>query len=366
MTSFIYLQFAILLLHPPWTGHAQDNPTSSSGNKNGTNIDTTTNASTICKLGKDKSEIENILRLMHKYTTRVVEIKVSINSENDTRIFPELVWPWASEIGRTIISLIERSNALYGLCSSRLGFLTVGIEKVNVLVSEENYGCLPTGSIGSEVVFDFLLHQLSHSDDTHDYKLCRAFSNENELKQYNCCRVVGGANLTICAEYSSFAVKTGETVIFIFTIIIVCFYLPLIIYYLRSFPNERQDYEITESPLAISTIFHTLFIYGNYPLRRFAFWLTVAVIVSLINSCHLYLIIVVFIPPIPFACVDIFSINEENNDRQTNMYNTYINNLTLPWNVKFWRSIFTSICSHCATRGAKVCCTYIHTYKNLF
>ncbi|CAB4018798.1 Hypothetical predicted protein [Paramuricea clavata] len=193
MTSFVF-NCVVLLLHLPWVGLAQDHSTSSPEVKNATNLNMTmlnlTNASIICKqLRINDSAIENILRLIHDPITHVVEIKVSINSGNKTRRFPEFIWPWANEIGRTIISLKAQSNAIFNQFSLRISTLNVGIEKVDVVVSEEYYGCLPAGSKGSEIVFDFLLHNLSDSDDTHDYKLCRAFNNEVNLIKYNCCRV---------------------------------------------------------------------------------------------------------------------------------------------------------------------------------
>ena len=97
MTSFMYFKFAILLLHLSWVGFAQDNSTSSTKGKIVSNLNMTalnlTNASNICQLRIDESAVKNILRFMHNYTTHVVEINVFIDSKNETRSFPELIWP---------------------------------------------------------------------------------------------------------------------------------------------------------------------------------------------------------------------------------------------------------------------------------
>ena len=269
MTSFVYFNCVVLLVHLPWVGLAQENSTSSPGNKNGTKLNMTTsnrtNALINCTLRIDESAVENILRFMHNYTTHVVKIEVSINSGNKTQRFPELIWPWASEIGRTIISLIARYTSFVQLrWHFPLSPLNGGIEKVDVLVSVKNYGCLSAGSKGSERVFDFLLHQLSLSGDTHNYKLCRAFNNEKEsVKQYNCCRVASGEKRTICAKYSSFAVESIQNGVRLFVFIILYIGFPFIISYLRSFPDEREHYGITDSPMALSTILYTLFIEGH-------------------------------------------------------------------------------------------------------
>ncbi|CAB3984045.1 Hypothetical predicted protein [Paramuricea clavata] len=280
-----------------------------------------TNASTICKLRIDESTVENILRIMHNYTTHVIEIKVSINSGNKTRRFPELVWPWASEIGRTIISLKAQSTS-----SLHIITLTPGIKKVNVVVFEENYGCLPKGSNGSVRVFDFLLHRVSRSDDTHNYELCRAFGND--LKQYNCCRVTSGGKLTICAEYSSIVLKYARSYIKVMVWITTYVALPLMRQYLHSIPYETEYYGIADSPMALSTIFYTVFIEGSKTAvkpcyRRLAFSLTVAMMLCITYS-GLFWWITLLVWTIIFTSWDFFGINENvTNGNVTNEDVTY-------------------------------------------
>ena len=368
MNSFVYFNCAVLLLYLPWVqGLAQNNSTSSPENKSGTNLNMTTldvtNASSNCTLRMDELAIENIFRFMQDYTTRVVEIKVSINSGNKTQRFPELIWPWANGIGRTIISLKAQSAS-----SLHVATLTPGIKKVDMVVFEGNYGCLPKGKNGLERVFDFLLHRVSHSDDTHNYKLCRAFGND--LKQYNCCRVASGGKLTICAEYSSILLKYAESA-YIWTMpwFIVFVGFPLIWLYLLSIPYEIEYYEITDSPMALSTIFYTVFIEGSKTpvklfYRRLAFSLTVSVIfgISTYSQGRSWCIFSA-VWAIIFISLDYFiwrndasnedvtneNVTDENvtnedvaNNTKKNIvnYETYIRLLMIPLNIKFLWNTF--------------------------
>ncbi len=357
MTSFIYLKFAVLLVHLSWVGFAQNNSTSSTegnifSNRNMTVLNQT-NTSNTCKLRMDESAVENILRFINSHTTHAVEINVFIDSKNETRSFPEMVWPWANEIGQTIISLKARTGfpPFSNITISSLHFITLnsGIEKVNVVVSEENYGCLPTGSNGSELVFDFLLHQLSRSDDTHDYKLCRALSKENDSKQYNCCKVASGGKLTICGKYSSLLLEFATFYINVMTFFVVYVGVPLIWLYVQSIPEEKQYYEITDSPMALSTIFYTVFMEGSRTpvksrYRRLAFSLTAAVIIC-ISFSGLGWIIAPFVWTIIFTAYDFLGVSEDDNDDGREMkdisnYEMYSLVFTLPFNIKYWWNIF--------------------------
>ena len=355
MTSFIYLKFAVLLVHLSRAGFAQNNSTSSTEGKIISNINLTvlnqTNTSNICKLRMDESAVENILRFMHNHATHVVEINVFIDSKNETRSFPKLVWPWANEIGRTIISLKARTTTFGYITLSSLHFIILnpGIKKVNVVVSEENYGCLPTGSNGSELVFDFLLHQLSRSDDTFDYKLCRAFSKEYDLKQYNCCRVASGGKLAICGEYSSPLLDYATIYISAITIIFIYVGLPLIWYYVQSIPKEKQYYEITDSPMALSTIFYSAFMEGSKTTlkshyRRLAFSFTAVVVVYISFSVSWGLIIGSLMWALIFTAYDFLGISGDDNDgremKDISNYEIYLVVLTLPFNIKYWWNTF--------------------------
>ena len=335
MISFIHL---VLLFSLLLVGLATNTSTSSTGTKNALNQNMTTarnltNASCNSDLRIDKSAVENILRLSHNYATHVVEIEVSVNSGNKTE---ELKWSWADEIGRTIISL-KATFSEYKINSSSLYTFTLyrGIKRVNVVV--ENYGCLPNESNRSQVVFDFLLHQLCHSDNS-DYKLCRMIDRKDVVKKYKCCRVASGRNLTICAEYLSVLLEYMHARYHISVILTLMLYfgLPLIHQYLKSIPKQTEYYSITDSPMALSSIFYAVFLErSNNPVtpyyRRLTFSLAVVVIIT---TCFLSLfwIKVSLTWALIFTAYDFFGLNSD----ATKNIEAYLTILTLPFNIKYW------------------------------
>ena len=341
----MYLKFAVLLLQLSSVSFAQDTLTTSTPSTIGSTHPNITfsnpiNASTICNLRIDESAVENIL----KSISHVTEIHVFIHSKNETRIFPEHIWPWADEIGRTIISLKAQRSGLVTISSWYFITLTPGIEHMNVVVFEENYGCLPKGINGSKLVFDFLLHQVSGSGDTKDYKLCRAVRKENVLfnQMYSCCRVASRGKLSICAEYSSVILEYGGEYVFFVTLLMMYVVFPLISQYLRSLPMQTKYYEITDSPMALSTLLYTAFLEGSKnPVislsRRLAFSLLVAVIICFSYTGRGW-IIASAVWCFFFTIYDFLGISTKaTNDTDDYIhYKTFLVILTLPFNVKYW------------------------------
>lgn len=290
---------------------------------------------------------------MHQYVTNVVEIELTIDSKNKTRSFPKYKLSWADEIGRAIFLLTAdvKGNNVYRTNVP----LTLGIEKVNV-VSELIDGCLPTGSKGTEFVFVFLLQQLSHSDDTHDYKLCRTHDDEDGFKQYNCSRITTG-NLIICDDYASNLIGTFRKYIsqVAYFLSLICF--PFILLYLRSFSDEKEEYEILDSPLAISTIFHTFFIEGHGSaksiVRRLFSWLVLAILSTIILPLFTAIVVSVafLFVIVPF---DVFSLNNLKHDFEYQIVNNFRSTITSPFNIKLWCKLFSSVLSRHETKRAKI------------
>ena len=341
MTTFIYLAFVVLSFSLPLVGLAQNTSTgtTNASKQNMTTALNLTNASCKSDLRISKLAVENILRLSHHYATHVIEIKISINSGNETR---ELKWSWADEIGRTIISLSLKTShsQVFDLPISPFYFVTLnpGIKDVNVVV--ENYGCLPNGSNGSEVIFDFLLLQLFRSDDIDDYKLCRVINGNDDIKQHNCCSVASGGNLTICDEYFSILLEYAKYYIFAMVFIMCYVGFPLILQHLQSIPKETEHYSITDSPMALSRIFYSVFLEGsNNPVtpyyRRLTFSLAVVVIIY-IGTSSLRWIIVSLTWALFFTAYDIFRLNR----RATKNIKMYLLIFTLPLNIKHWWKCF--------------------------
>ena len=331
MALFHYIKFTVLLFSLPMVGLAQNISTPS--NQNMTMIRDLTSCNSDLRI--DELAVEDILRHTQSYTTHVVEITVSVNSGNKTR---ELKWSWADEIGRTIISLkgsVSRASSFYYIT------LNAGVKEVNVVV--ENHGCLPNGSNGSEIIFDFLLHKIFRSGDTHDYKLCRVINGNDGVKQHNCCRTASGGNLTICAEYLSVLLEYIDIYIFV----IVCFTLyvgfPLITQYLRSIPKETQYYSITDSPMAFSRVFYAAFLEGSKNpetpyCRRLIFSSTVVAIIY-IGTANLGWVIFSLIWALFFIAFDFFKLNTNT----AKSIETYLTILTLAFNIKYWWKCFEGL-----------------------
>ena len=279
-------------------------------------------------------------------TTHVVEIGISIKSWNETQNFQNRKWVWANEIGRTIISLIANMNSVPTWYFSTL---SRGIKKVNIVIFEENYGCLPRGDKGTELVFHLLLRKLSQQDDTGDYKFCHIHSDK-ESEIYNCCIFSGYGNQTLCSYYSSIVLGYAQLYIPVTTIIIVLFGLPLILKYLRSFKTENEHYHISDSPVALSTIFREVMIEEKGPVksaqRRLIFLLIVTGILYFSEFQSTWVFVASAIWVIPFTAIDIFLIRyntAENVANRIGLNDTstiYITILTLPFNFRYWWNAF--------------------------
>ncbi|XP_028403487.1 uncharacterized protein LOC114526163 isoform X2 [Dendronephthya gigantea] len=374
MTRNVYLRFSVFVLLMALVCFVHESSTSSLRGKNVffySRMETCnlTSASVKrrddkIKLQMNKSDVENILKLMLQYTTNVVEIELTIHSKNNTRSFPKYKWSWASEVGRTVISLIERPFIKLNYKPSSLHFITLkrGIKKVNVVVFEEIDGCLPTGNKGSELVFDFLLRQLSHSDDTHDYKLCRPHDDEDGLKQYNCCRITTN-ELSVCDDYFSNIIDQASSYIVAVTILVGFFGFPLIIQYLQISENNgpNEDYGISDSPLTLKTVLYDLFVEGSSPnrsrLRRFFLWL-ITTILFYISSSYFIIPSIVFLVFMPF---DIFLLNKFGKQGKE-IYKSYIFTITSPFNPQLWWKIFDKlVLQKFETTVCKICIAIVST-----
>ncbi|CAB4034705.1 Hypothetical predicted protein, partial [Paramuricea clavata] len=218
-----------------------------------------------------------------------------------------LKWAWANEIGRTISSLIAQASPAQPWYFNTL---STGIEKVNIVALEGSYGCLSTRDNvnGTDLVFDFLLHHLSKIEDDHNYKLC----HKEDSKIYKCCSVIGFGNLKLCTDYSSIALEYANEYIIAMTIITGIIVLPLILKYLRSFKKESKHYKFSDSPMALSSIFHAALIEEKGPVksaqRRLVFSLTVTGILY-VSGMESTWVVIAAVWIIPFTAFDTFVIN---------------------------------------------------------
>ena len=200
-------------------------------------------------------------------TTNIVKITVSIVGKK-TRFCQKLEFDWASEVGRTILTLVRRAKDIR-LFRSPLFILPleVGTEEVDIQLKEKTDDCLPPGERGSEHIFDFILRRLSHRDDTHVFKLCKPYDDETtRYTTFNCCRIVGDRNSAICADYWSVVVDWAlPVVVFIFgtsCLMVIPFILQHIVTCL-----ENNFHKMSDSPMSLPSIASVILFEGRGPFK---------------------------------------------------------------------------------------------------
>ena len=275
MASLCYLTAIVLHLCCFTTTSARGNSTSQRKNKTtffGCNIEPIeTNGTTdftTCKLLIDRSETKAVLSKHDNAAgANIVKIRVSVLPGNKTRFCQKMELAWASEVGRTILTLVRRAKNTIFSSPLFTTTLEVGTEDVDIHVKEEIGGCLPPGEQGSEHIFDSLLRQLSHNDDTHFFKLCKAHNDDTtHYSTYNCCRIVGDRNLPICADYSSVVVNWALPVVVVIFCISCLMVAPFMLEYVMNRP-QSEFYKTSESHMSLIFIASVLLFEGHGPYK---------------------------------------------------------------------------------------------------
>ena len=184
--------------------------------------------------------------------------------ENRTGVCKRMKLYWANEVGRTILTLVQRAKDTIFTSPFFTTALGVGTKTVNIqMKSKERAKRCPT----SEQVFDSLLHQLSHNDDTHSFKLCKTHKiRTTHYTTYNCCRVVGKKNLTLCADYSSPIVKYASPVVIVIFCISCLMVIPFVLQYVMTYPKTKF-YKMSDSPMSLLSIASRIFVEGRGPFQ---------------------------------------------------------------------------------------------------
>ena len=217
----------------------------------------------------DESKLADVLHLIREPAVNTVEMILTVASANRTRVFPEMKWPWANEIGRTLISLTSRAKASFLSSNIFTCALEVSMERVSIEVTEETIGCLSPGKKGSDQVFTDLLKTLflhiEDEDKSNYYKLCRPHDIEGPV-QFNCCRVTGGSKLIICADYSSivldFAVAVSIAAVAIFCPMI----LPVLLQHIATY-EDKTFYKTSYSHMSLTSVVSMILFEGNGPVK---------------------------------------------------------------------------------------------------
>ena len=369
MASFyrlIAVVFSIVCCSTP--AFAEENPTFQLGENTLVECKINTSALNDCKLLIHKSKIEEVLsKYYNSTTTNTVKIKISVVPGNNTRYSQELELPWASNIGRTIISLVRRAKGSIFTSPIFTWMLEVGTEEVDIRVMEEPDGCLPPGDKGSDLIFDCLLHQISHSEDKHVFKLCR--EHDDYAIQYNCCRIVGEENLAICADYSSVVVNVSVPLLIVVVLISFFMILPFVLEYIRRYP-KMTFYKTSDSPMSLPFIIFKIFCEGREPamcLFRRCVFVLLSVVVFVPNFFgHQWLLILFCCWAVVFVFFydgDVMEeVNSEQKSEKSRLDEKIVSSLKAPFSFFFvnvlecFRQLSESeCCERC--RGSECICS---------
>jgi hypothetical protein len=208
-----------------------------------------TASNSICNLTVNESAIQEVLRWQDEPTVNVIKIKISYFSGNEKLYRSEMIW--ASETGRTIISLLWYVENKYTIFSSPLytGILTVGTEEVELKLN-----CLPSGNDTADQIFKTLLDEFFfHSKDAHVFKLCRV--RNDAYHPFECCRISGPKNLKNCDAYSSLVVDLGRPSVI--TMFLISFFVSsFLVEYVVSYRSidKPKFYKTSESHMSLTSV----------------------------------------------------------------------------------------------------------------
>ena len=165
-------------------------------------------------------------------------------------------------------------------------------------------------------------------------------TGNDDVKQHNCCSVANGENLTICDEYLSVLPEYANYYILAIVAIMLYVGFPLIQHYLSSIPNETEHYSITDSPMGLSRIFHSVFLEGFKQSSNTELQKTNIFIDSRNDYFYWYFQFALdyrFIDVVLFfTAYDIFRLNRG----ATKNLKIYLLILNLPSNIKHWWKCF--------------------------
>ena len=212
----------------------------------------------------DDGKIREVLSKNYNSTINIIVMRISVIFGNTTRVCKRMKLYWANEVGRTILTVIRRAKDTIFTSPFFTMVLDVGTETVDIRTKAKRKAkrC-PT----SEQIFDSLLRELSHSDDTHSFKLCKAHRIKTaHHTTYNCCSIVGPKSFSLCADYSSPIVKFAAPMVAVMFCICCLMVVPLLLQYIATYP-ETKFYKMSDSPMSLGSIASGVLFEGRGPFK---------------------------------------------------------------------------------------------------
>ena len=276
LVLFILLTTCISILSYPtserFKSKNETNPTVSSQSTLPTSDiknQTLPSGSGMCNLTVDQSVLTTISELTHVSAINLVELQLFVNSENESRLLPDVTWSWANKVGREIMLILPMNSVLN---VQAVWTLTVGRIKLAVQIYENPQGCIASKKNGTTFVATTLLQKLLRTSNT-EYQMCSGTKKkmENGLleTEYTCCKIIHKGWQRECHVYSSYLTDLIDFYVNTYMKVLLCIVFPLLSSRFLESSRKRKYDKITDSPMSLSSIIYFVFFDGYGPVKSF-------------------------------------------------------------------------------------------------
>ena len=278
MASGLKLVLFVLLLICPSMSYPTSNNSMSSQSTLPTNDImkqlTELSGSGMCNLTINQSLLETVLKLTQDSTINIVELQLQSagGSENESRLLPDVTWALANKVGREIVSILSINSVLWHkyINLEAIRTLTVGRMKLAVRIYENPQGCISSNKNETSSAVKMFLQKLFRTSNT-EYQLCYVTKT---IKKYNvfelehtCCKIIRKGRQRECYVYSSYLTDTIRHYQTTYITAYMLMLFPLLTFKFIESSRERKYYKITDSPMSLSSVIHSVFFEGYGPVK---------------------------------------------------------------------------------------------------
>ena len=371
-----------------------DNPTMYSQSTSPTNDitnQTVMSGSSTCNLAVNQSLLATISKLTQNSAINIVELQLFLSSENKSPLLPYITWIWANKVGREIMSILSMNSCLD---LEVIRTLTVGRTRLAVQIYENFQGCIQSKENEERFVAKTLLQKLFPTSNT-DYQLCYVTRKGTDCtllmpaeKEYTCCKIISDDRQSEYYVYYSYLTDTIESFLSSYGLMLLVIISPFFLSTIFKSSRNRKYYKITDSPMSLSSIIHSVFFEGYGPIKSFVrrlIFIGLVVFVRLyffVSCCFLfsYQVVLIYIQNVffvPWAHFFLFVFLNKNDPTTTfinraagsfpdfskytkylhdytgydlknvslsgNDYQSIVNVFSLPFDLKRWRRMLKTV-----------------------
>ena len=201
-----------------------------------------------------------------------LQLQIAGGSENESRLLPDVTWALANKVGREIVSILSINSVLWHkyINLEAIRTLTVGRMKLAVRIYENPQGCISSNKNETSSVVKMLLQKLFRTSNM-EYQLCyvtKKIKNFIEFElEHTCCKIIRKGQQRECYVYSSYLTDTIRHYVTTYIIAYITIFFPLLMFRFIKSSRERKYYKITDSPMSLSSIIHSVFFEGYGPVK---------------------------------------------------------------------------------------------------